>query len=451
MKRKPVKACFMDSCMRIMPGKVSCNTFYMFFNANSEFSIEAFSKAFERFAEDMPIFTCRLSRGYFKDKWVPVEGYDSSKTIELFNISTASEGDSVYDELFSNFSSLSNKHIDIEKEPPLKIKIFHDTNSGRNLLVMCVHHCLADGRGWLQSLKLLGEYYDAALKGQTVRQHKKNCRSISKFVFSVKPGDFLTTFKNLSKPSKIKEMKPVMELGDYKNLRIDFDDLSIEKIVINKEQLADIKNSYKKYGFTINDILMHIVLKITDKFNMELSDPNRYIGTGILVDLRRYFKQEGLTIANYFALESFEIDRTYIYDLEKFSEELAAFKRRPLGLAFIVPILFTSLFPVRMLENIIAGMMDGFNVQSYMGLATTNFGKYDDYVAGFGSCIEGAAALPTSGVHGFPSVLVSGFKDVLTLCIVKYNDKEKLTKRIKDELVQMFDSLKAQGGKANEN
>ncbi len=442
MKRKIVKAGFMESSMRIMAGNVTCNTFYILLNANKNFKIDAFKKGLNLFVQDMPIFTCSLAKGKWRDKWVPIEDYDINKIVEVFNMKNPSSVDkaSCCDEMFLQFSALKEKHIDIQKEAPLKVKIFNNEKTGDKLIVFCVHHCLSDGRGWMQTIKLIGSYYDAVLNNKTIKL-EKNYRKMSKFVFSVSLSDYLRTIKGLSKPSKLQTMKPVLDTSGIKAASIDYNDTSIEKIIITEEQLNSIKKHYKAYNFTVNDILMHLVMKITDRYNLSLKEPNSYIGTGALVDLRRYFKKDVLSIANYFALESLEVDRSCIENLPKLAEELSAFKKRPLGLSFICPILLTSIFPVSTLEKIIGGMMEGFAVQSYMGLATTNFGKFDEYIAPYGSCIEGGAAIPSAGVHGFPSILVSSCKGIRTLYFIKYNDKDNLTREIKNQLNELLTEL----------
>ncbi|MBZ4646025.1 MAG: siderophore/surfactin biosynthesis protein [Clostridia bacterium] len=446
MKSKFIKANVMDSCMRIMEDNATCNTWYILLYVKDDFNIKILAESIKQAVKDIPILSCKISRGYWRDKWVPIENLDVNQFIKTICVDNNSfqDKDSFYDEAYNQFIQLKDKYINIQSEPPFKVKIFYNEQIGNKMIAFCLHHCLADGRGWLQAIKIIGEYYNAILNNTTCTPPRRNVRKISKLVFSISMANFFETISLMRKKVNTMEpIKPVLELDNINDTNIDYNNVGIEKIMISNNDLNKLKDLYKPFKFTVNDIFLYLVLKLTNKYNMDLEEPNSQLATGMLVDLRRYFKEDALSIANYFAPEPVMINSKDIDNLYKISEDFKALKKRPLGLGFFYPILLTSIFPVGLLEKIMSKIMNGLAMQSYSGMGVTNFGKLDDYLKPFGEGIDSISVIPSAGVHGFPSLLISGYKGTLTLYFVKYNDRNCLTQKIKNEFTELLNEILA--------
>ncbi|MBZ4646024.1 MAG: siderophore/surfactin biosynthesis protein [Clostridia bacterium] len=434
MKNKPIKATILESAYWEMDKDIGCQTFYFITYVNENFNIEILKESLKCVVKDIPILSCKFTKGYWRDRWVPIENFNINQIIRTIRV----DKKHFYDDAYSKFLQLKDKRLNLEKEPPLKVIVFYNEETEKKVIVFCTHHSFADPRGNSYLIGLIGSYYNALLHNKALKP-KKIYRTLPKLIFSYGVIKAIKTFLKTETPS----------MDSYKPLiKMDFDDSnngsgeSIERLIIRKEDLKKLKLYYKDYGFTINDIILYFTLKLTNKYNMNLKEPSSHACLSIGIDLRGYIKDDVLTITNYAGRDFFTVDLKDADDLPGFAKKLKAFREKQEGIGNVMSFVSISMFPIAIQKKIWKSAVgNSLKEWSLRTLVTTNVGKLDDFVKPFGDAVEDISIAMSFPYSGLPVISASGYKDTLTLYFTKFNDKNGLTQKVKNDFNELLNEI----------
>ncbi|MBX4264176.1 condensation domain-containing protein [Clostridium estertheticum] len=421
-------------------GKTGCNTMYIVANVKT-LNLEIFKESLKYIVKDIPMLACKILKGYWRDKWQPIENFDVSQIIETISV----DKNSFYEKAYAQFLQLDEKRINLESEPALKVIIFYNEENEKKVIIFCIHHALADGRGCCEVVKLIANNYCTLLNNNRIVP-QKNYRKMSKLLLSINLINILkmiyTELKNLFNPKLFKYLKPLID-ANSENTH-DSNHESIERIIVSKENIIKLKSLYKDYGFTVNDIILFLSTKLMSKYNRELKEPSEYVGAVMGMDLRRYLKKNILSITNFAIMKFFIVGNSETNDLPRMAENIKTFKNKLSGVGweFINQVSLSKIFPVEITKYISDKIAKFFIIDGGSKMIiTTNVGRIDDYVTSFGDIVESITFIAGQPIYGFPLVTISGYKDTVTLYFSKYNDENNLTKKVRDDFNELLNEI----------
>jgi NRPS condensation-like uncharacterized protein len=439
MESRNITANFTESMYDEFDGKVGSNTMYLVTDMK-DLDMEAFRESIKSAIKDVPVMASIINKGYWRDTWMPVENYDVNQFVKTYEV----EENAFYENAYSYFLNLTDKRINLEKEPPFKVKVFYNSSNNNKVVVFCIHHALVDGRGCFRLVRLIGEHYDAIIKNKPLKP-RKNYRSVSTLINSLNIIDvtrvLFTSFAGLFlDPINKASMKPLVNKED--DTEANSCKETIERIVIKKESLDKLRAYYKDYDYTVNDILMLLTFKLMVKYNMELEKPSKNVCVALGVDLRRYFKEDYLSISNYSVMDSFTVKLDHVNNLSKMEKEFKRLKEKPIGLGVIVEPMFSSVFPIANQRKMLNKWARKFIIEgSIRGIQTTNVGITDEHLLPFGDIVDNISFVGCSPVCGFPQISIARYKDTLTLHFIKYNDNNGLAQKVKNDYQELLNEI----------
>ncbi|NYC94078.1 condensation domain-containing protein [Clostridium acetobutylicum] len=275
MKRKYKMAKMSDSFMFGLDGKILCNTLYYVINVGHNFNIEAYKKSLKYVVRDLPILSCKFSLGFWRDRWEYISDFDVEQIFQEIYLEEdfSHDKNSFYETAFSKFIELKNNCIDITKEAPFKIKVFCTKQLESKVVVWELHHTVTDGRGMLQIIELAGKYYNSILNGKNADKGESSKKSFKDEFFTTTANVLKVIFytaKNLLKRNTIPKLEPVLELEEIQAGDDKYGSMSLEKFKIDLDEINKLKSLYGVYKFTINDIILHNILKFNMNYGLNL-------------------------------------------------------------------------------------------------------------------------------------------------------------------------------------
>jgi NRPS condensation-like uncharacterized protein len=172
MESRNIIANFNESMFDEFDGKVGSNTMYLVTDMK-DLDMKAFRESIKAAIKDVPLMASIINKGYWRDTWKPIENYDIDRFIKTYEV----EENPFYEKAYSQFLRLTNKRIDMGKEPPFKVKVFYNKSNSKKVVVFCIHHALVDGRGCFRLVRLIGEHYNAIMNNQILKP-RKNYRAV---------------------------------------------------------------------------------------------------------------------------------------------------------------------------------------------------------------------------------------------------------------------------------
>ncbi len=416
-------------------GKLGSNTMYIVSMVDKGLLPEIVRKSLVSLIIDIPQISCHLKTGYKHDSWEPLTALVVDSLIEYEEVPECMDG-GFFEMAYLQFTVRKPAKINLGASSPIKLTIFHSQKTADQLVVLSVHHALADGRGIFQLFKLFCEKYAALEHGQEPAAIE-NVRSISEFLSSLKIRQILgTLFHSLAgffQPFLMTNLKPLLE-KDSESKTSGEGDTTVERLVLDRTAIKQLRKSFGEAEYSLNDIVLMLTLRLLDQYNVRQSISSRYVGVALGVDVRRYFTRDITSISNYSAMEMFIVSRRSLASPDAMRKKLAKIKVATLGLGFFIRPLLTSFFPIAKQKEFMNKWAQNFIVEGSIRMVqTTNIGKLDEYAAALGEKIRGMSFIGPAPRFGFPEISVSGFKGEVTIYFTKYDDKQGLcTKMMSD-------------------
>ncbi|AAK79963.1 NRPS condensation-like uncharacterized protein [Clostridium acetobutylicum] len=445
MENKCYKATIHESFFCSIDRNMLGSTIYYIFYLNDNFNIEIYKKAVTYVVKAVPILSCKFSEGYWRDKWQQIKEFNVSQIFKKIHIQSEVADKEAFNELaFSEFIKLKDKHIDIKNESPIKITVFYNSQSKNKMITIGMHHSVADVRGWLEIICLIGQCYNLILE-KKLNNQPALVSKITKPIFHISIKDNINmlrgTIKNLFETNRISEMDPLIKKEKIKTVNVDCNTMSVEKINLGETEVKKLKAYYKGYGFTINDIVLHLLLKFNKKYNSALEKSNKYIETGMRIDIRKYIRTNKKFIGNYSFLQYVWIKDADVEDIEKVNEKLKRIKRYPMGLSAFYKFYLFLILPTEIMRKEVLKRKGEVVDELYLGMTSTNIGKMDKYLEPYKKFMEDAFVIPCGFAEGFPLMCITGYKNKITINFIRYNDKDGLTRRVKYDFKKILDEI----------
>lgn len=420
-----------DSSYWDMDENVCCNTMFII-SYMKNIDIDILKESLRYVVKTIPILSCKLKKGFWRDKWVPIEEFNVEQMIEKIRV----EKDLFFDNAYNKFLQLTNKKINLQHDPLLKIKLFYNEEVNKKVLVFCMNHILVDGRGANTLLELIGCYYDSILNNKEIVL-KTNTRKFSSLLLSLNITNIfsLLNFKVIFEHKSKENFVQLIPINKQNNEDLG---ICIEKIRVSADDLNILKSSYSKYDFTVNDIILHFTLKLLEKYNIPLEKKSDAVAIALGVDLRRYLKKDLMCIANYAGTEILKVRMEDINNMKVVSDKFHKLRKQSIGLGFLIQPMMQALFPISIQKRMLRFIQNFLIKWSVRSIQTTNVGKIDEYVRPFNDMIEDISFIGPSPYYGFPLISVSGYKDTLTIYLTKYNDFDNISFKVKEDLEEII-------------
>jgi NRPS condensation-like uncharacterized protein len=346
------------------------------------------------------------------------------------------------DELYRAFIERACDPIDISETPPIRLALFRQGNQG--LLVVRVHHCLADGNGALQLVRLLGENIYAD-KDAALPEPLPMDRGFLQLFRCFKPLDYpvilAETVKELFRPLTLPFMKPLAQ----KPKRLQRTRGSLARLVIAGDDYRRIVERAREYKLTINDYMAAALLGMAEKFNRGLPRPSPYLAVAFTVNLRRFFKEEPVLITNISGIGSLMVRRPQALDFPTAAraarDRIGELKTRFPGLGFMLwPMTLAAMLPSSLIKKVTAQWIGFAHDLMSRGMTMSNVGAMDPFVEPFKHCLENASLIVPVFKAPFPVMSVSGCGQSLTVYFARLagEDDEEDQSRLMAERMRYY-------------
>src|SRR5699024_11154334 len=136
-----------DEFFYIEMNKLVCDyTMYFTMIFNRNFNLDMFLKAVHHVLDSMPHLNKNSNEMLRR---IQCAGFEENKIEDIteileVNLDYDLKLEDFYSQILKGFILLEDRKIDLEKEPPIKIKVFRDKNSKRTVVFLCIHHATAD-------------------------------------------------------------------------------------------------------------------------------------------------------------------------------------------------------------------------------------------------------------------------------------------------------------------
>ncbi|HLR35326.1 MAG TPA: condensation domain-containing protein [Tissierellales bacterium] len=403
--------------------------FPMIFNRN--FNLDMFLKAVHHVLDSMPHLKSRCKGRFWRAQWVGFEEHKIEDITEILevNLDYDLKLEDFYSQILKGFILLEDRKIDLEKEPPIKIKVFRDKNSKRTVVFLCIHHAIADGRGSMTLISLFEKTYRAIKNGKTLPDIK-NYRKIP--LKLLKDGTFKTIKNTFVKKESIDSSEIATIINECKeSTKKGIDEFEVLRIP--KEKVLELKNNNKKYNYTTNDIIVRKMLVITEKLNIPMGDDKKYINVGIAIDNRKNIKEDIITVTNYASMSPFYFEKDLVNDRKEFRNKIKEFKKNASGASFSKEFMLMSFFPLAIQKKVFQGpVLKMIKDMSCKGIQTTNVGEMTRFIGDFDETLEYLEFIGPAGKFGLPIVSISLYKGDLSIYFRRVNDSTGICNVIKN-------------------
>lgn len=405
---------------------LACNyTMYFPMIFDHRFNIAAYKKSVDYLLQQVPHLKCRYEDHFRRPRWKEIDGFNVESLFVTKSIPENPEWDvkTFYRDAMDVFVQMGNKSIDMEKEPPIKFKVI--SAGDRTMVVLCIHHSIADGRGSMQVLSTLDEIYTCVESGKEMRE-LKNYREIP-YRF-LEGGRFRTIYRTLTKkedPLAKRESASLIVCTDEREVAENFVSLKL-----SKEKIELLKERYQEWEYTTNDVIVHKLLSICSKL-MEGDEETTVVNVGIAMDNRKSIVEDILTITNYASMCPFYVEKKHIADRGKVKASLQHFKATATGLSFSKEVMLLALFPYAIQKKILRGKVRNMIKElSCKGVQSTNVGEMAGRSGSYNGSLQYAEFIGPAGRYGMPIISMSLYEGELTMYFRRINDSEGICDRM---------------------
>ncbi len=438
-----MEACRSDSMFYGQEGKYMCGTIYQVLCFQNGFSFTAFLEAVRQLSDRHLILRCVFREGFLTDNWVLQDNFKAENLFTecLLEINNEIKEEQFFEEAYKQFKELKQKHIDISRQPPWRFFITKNLSSNQFFVVIAFHHAVSDGIGWMELIQQLSCYYQMLKDDSSCVLEEKSFLFERERVLVPKISDIYihkmqekvqersTTIEHL------KKIKCGMTLDKRSLYKIKYDDLSLEKIVVEEKrifQLVDYFSIEKK--ISINDILVYANCLLNKEILQNQAMFDTEIFGGFRVNNRKFMEEYNKKyLGNYSFLQYVILNNTEILDKEKVFDAIKSSKDEMQYLDDLISLNNVKDVPLPLFKLIMRMMLKKKGQELCKGVTTTNMGAIDYYLTGFGEELYDAYIIPCGFSVGYPLICASSFNGRMSLLFIRYNDGEEITKKIQNK------------------
>ena len=398
-----------------------------------------FLRGIERTVAQIPILGCRIEKGLWRDRWVPIPGLNLESLIEIVDLSDHSS------ELFERvaeqaFAERVADRMPITRDPPFSLLIFQRGKQG--LAVFRFHHAVADGNGCLQVVSQIGEHMKPRdqVQPKSVSLDRGFSQVLTSFGVTDIPGIAWDIIKESLAPIRLMFGTPLADMaprlaGPRKT--------SVTRLVIQGAPYQRLLQAASQHGLTINDVLVVALLKIASNLNRQRKVPGKRLNALFTVNLRRYLQTAHIQVTNISSLATISVlaDKldTFANAARIVHETIGEMKRKYLGIGYIIALQALILFMPSPLLHLVVRKYSGFMLRQTAshGVGMTNIGSMDALLEPFGDSTRSASVIATMLEFPMPVITATGFKNRLTIFLgwqYRSSDHTKTCDEIAEQL-----------------
>lgn len=418
-----------------------CNyTMYFPMIFDNKFDLSIYKKSVDHLLNQIPHLKRKCKDHFWRASWVPIKDFfiDQIFYIEEIDGIEKETRKEFYSRAIEILYLMKDKVIDLEKEPPLKFKVIMTEDRRWTMVVLCVHHSVADGRGSMQIMSEIGDIYTSLVNNQKLPIIKNYRKIPYRFL---KESLFKILIRTFTTKENVLAAENTIDLTDCsKDLSKDENFISIE---ISKEKIMKLKAAYKEWSYTTNDIIVYLLLLIcSDLVDGKDVNDSTVFNVGIAIDNRKNIKKEISTITNYASMCPFYIRHNTLMDKAKVKEELQNFKSTATGLSFSKEFMLMSLFPYAIQKKVFGGniknMIKGISCK---GIQTTNVGELTKFVGNYNHTLKYAEFIGPAGKYGMPILSISLYEGDMRIYFRRTDDSNCLCNQLRDLLKMKLNDI----------
>lgn len=411
---KFVTAEFLDSAMWQFDHGLGIFLIQALLEMDSAPSHDQLVRALQRLEARIPLLGFRLSRAFWRDRWIPVESLDWNDYVEVIEL--PEEGD--FDEVsWSAFKTRAYDRIDIAQQPPIRLLLFR-RQGAQALLVAQIHHSVADGNGALQLMRMLGEEFRASPDSPmptAVPMDRGFLQLFRAFRLSDWPRILLETFKQALYPLQFLVMKPLRDSARKTSGEATG---SLARFTVSGDDYTRMLDRAHDLGLTINDYIATALAGLAAELNAAKPDPSRYVTVAFTVDFRRLLRDNAPRITNLAGISILIMPAKTAQNFERAAaaarSNIGELKRKFPGVGYVLaPMILAVAVPSRLVRVVVKNWMDFMKGMTARGMIMTNIGSMNTYVETFGDTLKTASIIAPFPEISFPVITVSAHRNSL--------------------------------------
>jgi NRPS condensation-like uncharacterized protein len=333
----------------------------------------------------------RYEPGFFRDRWVPVEG-PVSGAVHVVDAPADLEAETL---------AWVRRPIEVTRARPIRVVSLG--RQGGSRLILSLSHLAVDGAGMAAVAHVLGAHLQGVPPSLPVDRHRDAGHALGRLRWYHAP--------TLARELAAQIVQPLRILAAGRRERPYPADVAGEAgfrhLAISVRDLDRLKTAAR--GASVNDLLIAALARAAARRSSH--GPVSVLYT---MDLRRYASSPRLTAANTSSILSVLVPRGALFDLPSAAAAVAALTRRHreglAGPAFLLaPALLAAGAPHAWVRRLLPALHPlVIDVPFRRGLLLTNVGKIDDGIGVFGDAVEDLRVIGPS-VTGVPIPLVVAF------------------------------------------
>lgn len=344
-------------------------------------------RAIDCLLDRAPVLKCRLERGFWRDRFVPMEDLDREALLVVDECADAADKSRVTDRIVDTV-------LDIEKGPGVRLHYLHGDGSSR--LILHLHHLFADGRGMVNLMTELARIYTRLEQEPDYRPEVplETTRGLWQIVRRL-------TLKNwlLMGASAFVEqiLKSLVTPGQLEPLAMDKNPAITGRlgrarhlcIVIDASAVDGIKRWCRALDAKVNDFLMTAVMVAIARWNREAGTPAaKYLPLVFAADMRRRWAPGAGPVANLSTAHRFWLKKDEISGFEStariIKRRIDGMKSLGLGLDGIAAVLSLGWIPTGLARVLFKPVFSYMAKTMFHASGLTNIGPIPDEAGRFG-------------------------------------------------------------------
>jgi len=422
IEQKPIRAEILDSALFTLGPVFGPMIIQVLLDLDPSPSRGQLVSALKRLMAQVPLLGSQIRSGFWRDQWVAMKNLEFESLVEMVELERENSGKTFEELSFPAFAKRAADKIDPSTEAPIRLILFRQ--GSRGLLVMRVHHSVADGNGCLQLAMLLGENLNLP-PDSPLPEPLDNQRGFFQLLSAFRGKAIfliiMETIKEMLRPLSLPWFKPLREQetesnGPARGL--------LARLEIKGAEYQDLQSLAHHLGLTINDLLLTALCRLEKEFYDQRSEPSRYLAVAFTVNLRKFLKDEAIQITNLSGISSLVVKTEKIKGFNNTAglvrDTAGELKRKYPGLGFMMaPLAVFGAFPIAIIKIAAQRYFKYLKLLQARGVILTNIGIMDPYLEPFGNRVKKASVIGPFVEGPFPVFTATGQGPSLTIYLTQ--------------------------------